>query len=1582
MKVLHRIFRIAFKITLGAALVWMLAGLALVILVPFAEDSLLKRVNEETGLSLSLTNFGGYFYFYKAGVRLTNPQIADEHGSIVEGQEIRLEFNPLGQWFSGHLLPMTVNADGLHIIVQMHAIDHWTLQHRFDISGNDQPALVPGPATATTDDLDSHDDAEPDDLAIENIDMSQLEIGSELDDALRLFEQFGGRINITNARLTLQLLPTGVSRTLEQINITVQGGSEPELTLAIDSPTSYSRFLGAALRIDRSNERYLRIHYDVSLQDFNRVFFDDFFPGSMVFGDINASINLRGSINPVHQSLQFSFDIAETRAIVNARPPAPAFRPVFSLRGKGRLGFGDNAYDIHLPLLQFINGYPSLEEHILVENFTYSDTRVGAEPDSIDVELDRLRIDKDAVLALIEIKNRLAPGALNEIDDFIADIDVRKFQLSCSLVDKTISDAGGQVQINYLQIDPTTHFSNLNLYVSDYENALKIQTRASASTIAIAEILEPVNIHAIRNMDIQLSAINDNWFFSADAPGVEITPDQSLDIYISIEFQTGFSPWIRMRYSGTDLPVDVVQTYVPRLLLGPGLDRWLWQALPDGLLESGSVEYGGNILLSEPAIRPEIFALDLKFSQVNLQYHPDWPTLNDVAGRVQLNDSKVEFNIGGSYIDTRVVAQGSVDNFDSPRLKLSTDVQGEYKKLQDFINDSPLAPLLEGFFDQSSGSGVVLVNAQADIGLDDNGEDTYGGYLQLGDFGLELVETGMQLNNIYGRIYFDQDSLHSVGLQAQFGSEVLHAQLDTVYEMDSPRISVEITTVQNPGNILGLETLLNTIGMSGTSAWYMRYLSPSITTPPDDRPPTFAELSSYFYFYSDFIGVDIAENSSINKKASEFMPVSLVLGDSEYGGRVVWVLLDDKIDARIFLDLANADSLVAAGHVRIYNPDDGEKAPQISSAAAPDGLVTSREMIAAPSEAAVPGQLVPLPPSTVSSLLSDLSSTDLRAVRDKSIDMLTQVQSSGFYDTLIDNEVIIEGNMDSILLEPWTQGFTSVTSTDVEPAVDAEVVEAEVVEAPDSPKGVTPLIFRISVGVNKVNAFGLDFNAVAMDFTLADDSIFLSIDSDESRFSIFYDILGRDPIQIDVSRLLYRLKKSEEPDDLTLNPDADGAVPNRPQGDGDGDGDAVLDPTAAANCDADDLASESGQGDVICAPETPPTAGRVETDTKSAPDQTQESDALAEWQKNLQIFESISELKKIDFYCRRCQFNDVLIRDAEGLIEAKGNWIEASLRYATIGVEDQISIKASWYIKGDQMSTQFIYDAVSLDLYRSITNHGVGTPLGGQGQIKFLLRWQDAPFTLHYPSLGGFFDTELVDGVIYDIGSSSTLRLLSMMNLLEIPRRFSLDFGDLGQNLEFYRASVSASIDSGIVRIDESSPLHLRSSLGTMDAFGDIDLTNRQYNIGAHVVPIAVTYTAPVIALLFAGPIGGISVIGLSWMLGAFGVDVNQIAEQYNLVESSFDSFELKTVSSERFREWARELKAAPSPESVGQQGQADAPDGEPPLESVTPDGEPRNEGLAPDGDAQSEAIVQDESPQPEKKRKPARKRRAAGQKR
>ena len=134
-----------------------------------------------------------------------------------------------------------------------------------------------------------------------------------------------------------------------------------------------------------------------------------------------------------------------------------------------------------------------------------------------------------------------------------------------------------------------------------------------------------------------------------------------------------------------------------------------------------------------------------------------------------------------------------------------------------------------------------------------------------------------------------------------------------------------------------------------------------------------------------------------------------------------------------------------------------------------------------------------------------------------------------------------------------------------------------------------------------------------------------------------------------------------------------------------------------------------------------------------------------------------------------------------------------------------------------------------------LTRLGIAHALkGGKGSLSGSIAWAGSPLALDYPSLQGKLQIALDEGQFLKVDAGAG-RLLGVLSLQSLPRRFSLDFRDLfDEGFAFDNITGDVLIDKGVATTKD---LRMRSVSAAVLMSGRADLKSETQDLDVIVVP-------------------------------------------------------------------------------------------------------------------------------------------------
>jgi uncharacterized protein (TIGR02099 family) len=187
----------------------------------------------------------------------------------------------------------------------------------------------------------------------------------------------------------------------------------------------------------------------------------------------------------------------------------------------------------------------------------------------------------------------------------------------------------------------------------------------------------------------------------------------------------------------------------------------------------------------------------------------------------------------------------------------------------------------------------------------------------------------------------------------------------------------------------------------------------------------------------------------------------------------------------------------------------------------------------------------------------------------------------------------------------------------------------------------------------------------------------------------------------------------------------------------------------------------------------------------------------------------------------------------------------------------------------------------------------LGTPgalRDGSGLLDGQISWSGSPLTLHYPSMSGQFDVKMGRGQFLKADAGAA-KLLGVLSLQALPRRFLLDFRDVFyEGFAFDSVAGRVSIDQGIAT---TRNLQIKGINAIVQLDGSADIAKETQQLRVVILPEVDTGTASLVAGLAVNPLVGLTTFLAQLFLQS---PLSRASTQEFLIDGSWTTPRVKRV--------------------------------------------------------------------------------------
>ncbi|HEX5304839.1 MAG TPA: YhdP family protein, partial [Dyella sp.] len=238
----------------------------------------------------------------------------------------------------------------------------------------------------------------------------------------------------------------------------------------------------------------------------------------------------------------------------------------------------------------------------------------------------------------------------------------------------------------------------------------------------------------------------------------------------------------------------------------------------------------------------------------------------------------------------------------------------------------------------------------------------------------------------------------------------------------------------------------------------------------------------------------------------------------------------------------------------------------------------------------------------------------------------------------------------------------------------------------------------------------------------------------------------------------------------------------------------------------------------------------------------------------------------------------------------------------------QITATGNWNGTPQDSHTHMAIDFSAEDIGKMLGAFGYdGLFDGGQTRAHLDGSWPGGPAAFTLANLEGKLEVHVTDGRIPEASSPGVGRLLGLVSLAELPRRLTLDFGDVfGKGLGF--DSIDGTFDFANGNATTQN-LRLVGPAAEITVTGRTGLRARDYDQQLHVVP-HVGNSLPVVGAVMGGPVGAAAGLAVQTLLGK---GLNKAASARYVITGSWDKPVITLVDKKAAPVAAPAAPAAPA---------------------------------------------------------------------
>lgn len=330
--------------------------------------------------------------------------------------------------------------------------------------------------------------------------------------------------------------------------------------------------------------------------------------------------------------------------------------------------------------------------------------------------------------------------------------------------------------------------------------------------------------------------------------------------------------------------------YFPVTIMDTAVVDWLDQAFIKGRVPKGGLLFYGKLDDFPFTAGTGVFETLFDVDQLELEFHPLWPHLNNVGGEVLFYQDSLSGALYQGFSNNVKIKQAKVaipSLGNSGQLLIHGEVEGAIGNALGYLQKTPLSPQVDKLLDASLPEGDTQVKLDLKIPLRAGAGTKVDGSAQLKNARLRVKSLDLPVSQISGLIKFNEVGVYSDTINAQALGHPIQIHID----------SADRNTRVNVAGRAGVEDIQAQFKMP----WWQRAEGATdykiqLSLPYDGNVP---ELT----VESDLTGIALDLPGVLAKTRDQKKPVSLIFKLADKFLLPVELNYDDMLKAAVEIDI-------------------------------------------------------------------------------------------------------------------------------------------------------------------------------------------------------------------------------------------------------------------------------------------------------------------------------------------------------------------------------------------------------------------------------------------------------------------------------------------------------------------------------------------------------------------------------------------------------------------------------------------------------------------------------------------------------
>ncbi|MDI9346903.1 MAG: AsmA-like C-terminal region-containing protein [Methylacidiphilales bacterium] len=423
----------------------------------------------------------------------------------------------------------------------------------------------------------------------------------------------------------------------------------------------------------------------------------------------------------------------------------------------------------------------------------------------------------------------------------------------------------GLISISEAAINDQYYITNTRLVITSVPGDIRIAVTGINVTLKVFELF-PLNKYADSLSGIlRVRSSGDNVSLISERITLQ-NNGSKLYGQLLLRYKKNYSPYLNLYLVADTFDGVTGLNSIPHSILNTQLSFWLTNSVTSGVATNFKLLYAGNLLYSLPSAGPEVLEINFDFHSVSLRYQSQWPIVKSLVGRFNFANNSLRIIIDDSMIYT-MHTKGTIEitDFKQVVLHATLHVSGSATEFKEFVLNSPLTAFLGKFVNTVTMEGQFKSLLAFSIPILDPTLDRVAlqGLVIPTISNCKINQSHITVSDVNGLIYYNEHSVYSDSISAQYDGERLETSIRTIYNNDNHQVVLEMKGRASLQALSGVPNIITTLGVHGKTNFTLDMLIPMRT----------AVLPSVATIKSNMIGISIQQSNQLQKKIEEVNPL-------------------------------------------------------------------------------------------------------------------------------------------------------------------------------------------------------------------------------------------------------------------------------------------------------------------------------------------------------------------------------------------------------------------------------------------------------------------------------------------------------------------------------------------------------------------------------------------------------------------------------------------------------------------------------------------------------------------------------------